>query len=138
MGLIDEIATFVKAFTDAILEFQSLLTQIAPHLASRVEMFVQAHDSLKDVVEERSKTANTLTIHELQLQVPDDVTVYNRASLLVHLDSLVSRPFAQTELSLTASQFFACPKIDQNTLIAYLQARYKVSHRDICTPSRIY
>lgn len=54
-------------------------------------MFIQAHDSLKSVVEERSKSESTLTLHELQLQVPDGPSVYNRASLLVHLDSLVSQ-----------------------------------------------
>jgi len=76
---------------DVLIGFGSLLNPHAPQLNGRLAFSLQAHSKLHEAMEViRDKQVAQLTVAELQAQVANVPSVYARASLVVHLDALVS------------------------------------------------
>jgi len=92
----DFIGTFAKEFVLAVLRFQTVLTRLFPQLSTRIELYIQSQQKMKNLVQKYyNEEGASMTLADLQLQIPDIPATYCRASLVVHISALVSNFFFQ-------------------------------------------
>lgn len=85
------IDTFAEEFAHAVLPFQPVLTRLFPQLSTRIELYIQSQQKMKNLVQKYYKEEGaSMTLADLQLQIPDIPSTYCRASLVVQISALVS------------------------------------------------
>jgi hypothetical protein len=77
------------------MSFTTVVAQSAPQTATLIEQFMRSQPKMEEILEQSIRIADAaLTVEDLQAQVPSGPLVYNRASLVVYLEALVSETCA--------------------------------------------